>query len=146
MTPYFIPDETIKNLIINKARAGVDVRIILPHVADKKFVYTVSRNNAEKLLKYGVKVYTMVSSFVHSKIVLTENSAIVGSINMDLRSFYQQFESAVFTNEVSVLKDINKDFENTIAFSKQIDEKNMRRKKVSYRMLAGLFNLISPFM
>ncbi|MBQ9792149.1 MAG: cardiolipin synthase [Clostridia bacterium] len=146
MTPYFIPDETIKNLIINKARAGVDVRIILPHVADKKFVYIVSRNNAEKLLKFGVKVYTMTSSFVHSKIVLTENSAIVGSINMDLRSFYQQFESAVFTNQVSVLKDINKDFEKTIAYSKQVDEKNMRRRKVFYRMLAGLFNLISPFM
>lgn len=146
MTPYFIPDETIKNLIINKARAGVDVRIILPHVADKKFVYTVSRNNAEKLLEFGVKVYAMTSSFVHSKVVLTENSAIVGSINMDLRSFYQQFESAVFTNEVSVLKDINKDFEKTIKYSKQINEKNMRRRKLSYRMLAGLFNLISPFM
>ena len=146
MSPYFIPDETITNLLINKARSGVDVRIILPEIADKKFVYVVSRNNAEKLLASGIKLYTMTSSFVHSKIVLTENSAIVGSINMDLRSFNQQFESAVFTNEKTVLNDITLDFINTINHCKQITTQNARRNKLFYRMLAGLFNLISPFM
>ena len=146
MTPYFIPDETITNLIINKARSGVDVRIVVPEVADKKFVYIVSRNNVEKLMQYGVKVYTMTSSFVHSKIILTENTAIVGSINMDLRSFNQQFESAVFTSEISTLKAIEQDFNNTINHSQQITSKSMRRNRLHFRILAGLFNLISPFM
>lgn len=146
MTPYFVPDETIINLLKNKARSGVDVRIILPDIADKKFVYIVSRNNAEKLMRYGVKVYTMTSSFVHSKLVYTENSAIVGSINMDLRSFNQQFESAVFTNETSTLKQIANDFEFTINHSKEIIKKNKKRNKISFRIIAGLFNLVSPFM
>lgn len=146
MTPYFIPDETIINLIKNKARSGVDVRIILPEVADKKFVYIVSRNNVEKLVDYGVKVYTMTHSFVHSKVILTENSAIVGSINMDLRSFNQQFESAVFVSETSTLKAIAKDFKYTINHSQQILGKNKKRNKLHFRILAGLFNLISPFM
>lgn len=146
MTPYFIPDETITNLIINKARSGVDVRIILPEVADKKFVYIVSRNNVEKLISCGVKVYVMTSSFVHSKVMLTENSAIIGSINMDLRSFNQQFESAVFVTEQATLKEVEKDFYSTINHSQQIDEKSLKRNKPHFRVLAGLFNLISPFM
>ncbi len=146
MTPYFIPDETITNLLINKAKSCVDVRIILPDVADKKFVYIVSRNNAEKLMEYGIKIYTMTHSFVHSKIVLTENSAIVGSINMDLRSFNQQFESAILTNEKSTIEDITKDFVNTINHCELITSKNRKRNRVLYRILAGLFKLISPFM
>lgn len=146
MSPYFIPDETITNLIINKARAGVDVRIILPDIADKKFVYIVSRNNAEKLINSGVKVYTMTSSFVHSKVFLTETSAIIGSINVDLRSFNQQFESAVFTDDATVLDDVNKDFEYTFNRCEEITKKNCKRNKLSFRILAGLFNIISPFM
>lgn len=146
MTPYFIPDETLTNLLINKARSGVDVRIILPDVADKKFVYIVSRNNIEKLIKFGVKAYTMTHSFVHSKVILTENSAIVGSINVDLRSFNQQFESAVLTNETSTLEAIQKDFDYTISKSEEITSKNQKRRNPFFRIFAGLFNLISPFM
>jgi cardiolipin synthase len=146
MTPYFIPDETLTNLLINKARSGVDVKIILPDVADKKFVYIVSRNNIEKLIKFGVKAYTMTHSFVHSKVILTENSAIVGSINVDLRSFNQQFESAVLTNETSTLEAIQKDFDYTISKSEEITGKNQKRRNPFFRIFAGLFNLISPFM
>lgn len=146
MTPYFIPDETIKNQLLNKARSGVDVRIILPEVADKKMVYFVSRNNAEKLMKAGVKIYTMTSSFVHSKVMLSENSAIIGSINTDLRSFYQQFESAVFTSEKQTINEVEKDFIKTINHSKEITEQTKKRNKLYYRLLVGLLNLISPFM
>lgn len=146
MTPYFIPDETITNLLINKARSGVDVRIVLPDIADKKFVYTVSRNNVEKMLSCGIRAYTMTSSFVHSKIILTENSAIVGSINMDLRSFNQQFESAVYTNEIETMEQVMKDFIKTFSHCEEITQSNMRRNKFSHRILAGLFNLISPLM
>ena len=130
----------------NKAQSGVDVRIVLPDVPDKRFVYVVSRNNAEKLMESGVKFFTMTSSFVHSKVVFTEKCAVVGSINMDLRSFYQQFESAVFTSDKQTLVDIEKDFNWTIKRSKQITEKNRKRNKLWFRIKAGLFKLISPFM
>ncbi|MBR2909376.1 MAG: cardiolipin synthase [Clostridia bacterium] len=146
MTPYFIPDETILNAIVNKAKAGVDVRLVLPSIADKKFVYIVTRNNAEKIMDSGVKVYTMDNSFVHSKVVVTESMAIVGSINMDLRSFNQQFESAVLTNEKSTVSAVQKDFDFAFKYSKKIEEKDKKRNKVAYRSLAGLFNIISPFM
>lgn len=146
MTPYFIPDDAIVNLLIAKAESGVDIKIILPDVADKKFVYTVSRNNAEKLLEHNIKIYTMTHSFVHSKIVLNENSVIVGSINMDQRSFYQQFESAIYTTDFEILKQVENDFDNTISYSLKITPFNMKRRKLTNRMVAGLFRIISPFM
>lgn len=146
MSPYFVVDDTITNLLINKAISGVDVKIILPDIADKKIVYLISRNNAEKLIKHGVKLYTMRNSFVHSKILLTENSVVVGSINMDLRSFYQQFEDAVYMNDSGVMKKIEMDFEETISKSMYIDKSLMKRNRLSFRMMAGIVNIISPFM
>lgn len=146
MSPYFVIDDTITNLLINKAKAGVDVRIILPDIADKKIVYVISRNTAEKLTKFGIKLYTMKNSFVHSKVMLTENSAIVGSINMDLRSFYQQFESSVYLNDKQTLLDIEKDFENSFNISTFIEDKNLKRNKLSFKLFASIINLISPFM
>ncbi len=146
MTPYFICNDTLTGLIINKALSGVDVRIILPGVPDKAAVYGVSINNAEKLIEYGVKVYTMDDSFVHSKLVLTENAVIVGSINMDLRSFYQQFECAVYTNDASVMSSVLDDFEMTFKDSTLIDQESKRRRNIFHRMFAGILQLVAPLM
>lgn len=146
MTPYFIPDETLINLLQNKAKSGVDVKIFLPEIADKKFVYVVSRNNAEKLMPSGVRLFTMNDSFVHSKVLLTENSALIGSINMDVRSFNQQFESGVVTNQAETISEILKDFTNTCNNATEINEQNKKRNSKLFRATAGLFNLISPFM
>jgi len=146
MSPYFVVDDTINNLLINKAKSGVDVRIILPEIADKKLVYIISRNNVEKLLDSGVRVYTMKNSFVHSKVMLNEKSAIVGSINMDLRSFYQQFESSLYLNDKQALLDIEKDFIDTFDKSIIINKNNMKRNNFAFRLMAGVINIISPFM
>ncbi len=146
MSPYFIPDETILSLLETKAKSGVDVKLILPDIADKKFVYYVSRSTAERLIEHGVKVYTMTKSFVHSKVVLNENACIVGSINVDQRSFTQQFESAVLTNDKSTLKQVHLDFEKTISTSHEITSKNKKSNNLFHRILAGIFRIIAPFM
>ena len=146
MTPYFVTEETITNLLIQKAKSGVEVNLILPSIADKKFVYIVSRDYAERLISSGINVYTMDNSFVHSKIICNESCCIVGSINVDHRSFNQQFESAVYTNDNNVLQEIKNDFETTITQSTKITPEKRKRNNIFYRMFAGLFRLISPFM
>ena len=146
MSPYLVLDDSIKNLLINKAKSGIDVRIILPEVADKKIVYTITRNTAEKLMLEGVKCYTMKNSFVHSKVVLTENSAIVGSINMDLRSFYQQFESSIYLTDSNTMDAIEQDFLDTFNKSTEITKSNMNRRFLTFRIMAGITNILSPFM
>ena len=146
MTPYFIIDDGMTDLIINKALSGVDVRIVLPDIPDKAYVYSVSRNNAEKLIDYGVKVYTMTNAFVHSKIVQSENCVSVGSVNMDLRSFYQQFECSGYTDDKGVMADVLEDFNQTFEVSVMITDKNKRRKNVFRRIQAGFMQLFAPFM
>ena len=100
----------------------------------------------EKLIDYGVKVYCMKASFVHSKLLLTENSVVVGSINMDLRSFYQQFECAVYLDDYEVRKTVEADFNQTFSDSLLITEKNKLRNHVFYRMFAGVMQIFAPFM
>lgn len=146
MSPYFIVDDAIKSLLISKATSGVDVRIVLPEVPDKTYVYLVSRNFAEKLTDYGVKVYIMKHSFVHSKIVMNESKVCIGSVNMDLRSFYQQAECAVLTNNKGVIDGVNLDFESTFNDSYLITpEKKLRNNRLT-RAVVGILQIFSPFM
>lgn len=146
MTPYFIPDSTIAELLCNQAMSGVDVRLLLPGIPDKRMVYTLSRNNAERMLESGVRLYCMKNAFVHSKVLLTESAAVVGSINMDLRSFYQQFECAVLSDDPGFLADIQKDFDTTFPDCEEITKKNQRRNNPLNRFWAGLLRLVAPLM
>lgn len=144
MTPYFIPDDSVVQALINKALSGVDVRIILPSVPDKYYVYLVTRDNAEKLIKYGVKIYYFKDSFVHSKLIVTESCAVVGTVNFDMRSFYQQFEDAVLTDDYSVVTAITEDCENTFT---DCDNPQKAAKNGLVKTVAiALLRLVSPLM
>lgn len=144
MTPYFIPDESIAQLLVNKALSGVDVRIILPSVPDKYYVYLITRDNAEKLIKYGVKIYYYKDSFVHSKLVITESCAVIGTVNFDMRSFYQQFEDGVLTDDQSVVAEISEDFERTFP---DCDNPDKAAKNGLVRTVAiALLRFVSPLM
>lgn len=144
MTPYFVPDESFTQCLINCALCGVDVRVVLPSVPDKKYVYVLTRDNAEKLIKYGIKIYYLKDSFVHSKIMASEECAAVGSANLDMRSFYQQFENAVIFDNKETLKSVFDDFENLFSDCDcpQLPSKNGLIKSVAVKAL----NLIAPLM
>ena len=144
MTPYFIPDEPFFNLLMNKALSGVDVKIFIPEIADKNYVYIVSRTNAEKLIDYGVKVYTVNNTFLHAKVVMSESVVATGSINVDLRSFYQQFENAIYTNDKDFIFEVQKDFINLENKSTLLDIKGKR--KALYKIYAGFMQLFAPLM
>ena len=143
MTPYLVPDDAIFNMLVNKAQSGCDVRIVLPAKPDKPYVYIVTLDFAARLMDKGVKVYLMRDSFVHSKVVLCDYCAVVGSINIDLRSFYQQFESALYTNDEGVLKAVEEDFENTF---KVCDSLTKKKNNARNRFLAMLLKVVSPLM
>lgn len=146
MTPYFIPDEDTAALLAQKALSGVDVRIVLPEVPDKAYVYRVSVDSAERLLQSGVRVFKMRHTFVHSKVVFSENCVSVSSVNIDLRSYYNQFENGIYTNDNGVLCDVLRDFENVFKVCSEITEENSTRNKLFPRMVAGILRVFSPLM
>ncbi len=145
MTPYFVPDDTITNLLASKALSGVDVRIVLPGVPDKAYVYLVSLDNADKLKESGVKVFTMSDAFVHTKSVLTEKCAIIGSANFDLRSFFQQYENALYTDDAGVMRGLERDFMQTFP---ECVQRNLRpvQKGPLRSLLTAVLQIFSPLM
>ncbi len=145
MTPYFVPDETITNMLTSKARSGVDVRIVLPGVPDKAYVYLISLDNADKLTRSGVKVYTMSDAFVHTKSVLTENCAVIGSANFDLRSFFQQYENAVYTDDKTVMRGLEADFEATFPECVQRNYVNGKTRPLR-TLLTAILQIFAPMM
>lgn len=143
MTPYLVPDDAVSDVLANKAQSGVDVRIILPDVPDKAVVYKVTLNNAKRLAERGVKICLMKDSFVHSKVVLSDYCAVIGSINIDMRSFYQQSESALYTDDKEVMAQVAADFEGAFRECRSLEE---RGNATMGRALAGILNIISPLM
>lgn len=145
MTPYLVPDEETMHLLKSKALSGVDVRLILPGIPDKSYVYVVTLDNARKLEECGVKVLLMRQGFVHAKVVYSENCVSVGSANIDLRSYYNQFENGVYTDDPGFMQEVEQDFEDTFAVSNDLDQKIVRYPLCN-RILSGFLRLFSPLM
>lgn len=114
-TPYLILDMDMYNSIALAAKRGVDVKIVIPEIPDKKSVYQVSLLNAKKLLQEGVKVYTYTPGFMHGKVCLIDDKmALVGTMNTDYRSLYFDFEYGVLMQDVDAINDIKQDVEDTL--------------------------------
>ena len=143
MTPYLIPDGELFTLIKTKAMSGVDVRIVLPAVPDYPFIYRVTRSNAEKLMAHGAKVYFVRGMFVHSKVMLTENCVTVGSVNLDMRAFYQEFDNGIYTDDKSVMADALDDFKKVFAAN---GESTCEKHNVFSRFITALLRIVSPLM
>ncbi len=143
MTPYLIPDGDMLSQIKLKAQSGVDVRIVLPGVPDYSYIYRVTRSNAERLLKYGVKIYYARSEFVHSKVMLSENCLVVGSVNMDMRAFYQEFDNGVYTDDKTARDAVLSDFQGI--FKNNEPSTRLTRNPITL-LAACILRIVSPLM
>lgn len=146
LTPYLIIDTNVVYALTLAAKRGVDVRIVIPGIPDKKIVYTLSESYVELLVKEGVKVYRYTPGFVHSKVFVSDdNIATVGTINMDYRSLYLHFECGAYLENVDVIKDIKSDLVETIEKSSEIS-----KKEATPSLLKGiwqaLLRLVAPLM
>ncbi|WP_309122400.1 cardiolipin synthase [Paenibacillus sp.] len=105
-TPYLIPDRSLLMALKTAALAGVDVRIVIPGVADSKVTLWASLSFVEELLQTGVRIYRYRKGFMHAKIVVVDDHfATTGTANMDLRSFFDNFEiNAAFFDEKIVAR------------------------------------------
>ncbi|MEE0949178.1 MAG: phospholipase D-like domain-containing protein, partial [Streptococcus equinus] len=93
MTPYLILDSEMEHALCFAAERGVDVRIIMPGIPDKKVPYMLAKTYFRKLMRSGVKIYYYTPGFIHAKVFISDDSkAVVGTINLDYRSLYHHFE------------------------------------------------------
>ena len=111
MTPYLIISDSVNTALCNAAKAGVDVRIITPHIPDKPLVFELTRSHYEPLLEAGVQIFEYTPGFVHAKNMVADDlCAVVGSINLDYRSMFLHFEDAVLLYRDPTILDVKRDF------------------------------------
>ena len=145
-TPYLIIDTDMINALTLAAKRGVDVRIIIPGIPDKKIVYSLSESYIEPLVKYGVKVYRYTPGFVHSKMFLADdNIATVGTINLDYRSLYLHFECGLYLENVKCIKEIKNDMIDTLDKSKEVSRKEARPPFLK-AVRQAILRLVAPLM
>ncbi len=144
MTPYLIIDYRMKEALILAAKRGVDVRLITPHIPDKKLAFGLTRSNYMALIKGGVKVYEFTPGFVHAKVFLSDDrTAVVGTVNLDYRSFLYHYEDGVVMYQTECLKDIAADFEETFSRSALQTEEDAK-KSVVWRGLCEIAKIFAP--
>lgn len=147
-TPYFLPNEPVLFAIKTAAKAGVDVRILCPLRSDARFVEWASRSYLREAYEAGVKVYLYQAGFLHSKVMVCDDSiTTTGSTNVDFRSFENNFEANAFIyDEGMAIRMRNvflRDQENAILLSDLPQRIHPSFKK---RLWESLIRLMSPLL
>lgn len=146
-TPYLIIDQVMLNALSLAAKSGVDVRIITPHIADKWWVHMVTRSYYQKLIAAGVKIYEYLPGFIHSKVIMADDKVgIVGSVNLDYRSLYSQFESGVWMYRSSALNEVKADFLRIEELSRLIEADEYDNIRWYLRLVRAILRLVAPLM
>ena len=141
-TPYLIIDYRMREALVLAAQRGVDVRLLMPAVPDKKTAFALTRSNYYTLTKAGVKIYSYTGSFVHAKsFVADDDVAIVGTINLDYRSFLFHFEDAVFMYRTQAVKELKKDMDECFALSALVSEEEAKKNVVT----RGFYEVLKLF-
>lgn len=147
LTPYLVLNYEMQTALELAAKRGVDVRIVLPGVPDKKTIYWLSQSYYQTLIQAGVRIYQYTPGFLHSKCVLCDDEiATVGTINFDYRSFYHHFECGVFLYRADAIADIKKDMEETFAESELITMEWCKKKFVKTNVIGPVLKLFSPLL
>jgi cardiolipin synthase len=146
-TPYLVIDSTVTMALTMAAKSGVDVRIITPHIPDKKSVFEVTRAYYEELLESGVKIYEYTPGFVHGKLfVVDDEYATVGTVNLDYRSMFLHFENGVLLYETPSVMDIKADFLSTQDMSLQVSLEACKQVPFPRRLLRDLLRVFAPLL
>lgn len=144
-TPYLIIDDEFKNALVIAALQGVDVRIITPHIPDKKLTFNITRSYYRDLLRAGVKIYEFTPGFIHMKMFIVDDIyATVGTINLDYRSFYLHLENTTLFINNSAIKDMKKDYLDTINQSQLVTYSDYKKHSAIKRFLWGVLRVFSP--
>lgn len=147
VTPYLIIDNTMKSMLQMAAKSGIDVRIITPHIPDKKYVHPVTQYNYTELLEAGVKIYEFTPGFCHSKLFISDDSvATVGSVNMDYRSFVFHFECGAWICDNSTVMDIKEHFFSLMDRSKEVTLSRWKKRPILVKFTQAILHLFAPFM
>ena len=143
-TPYLMLGDDLMAAMLAAARRGVDVRIIMPGIPDKKLIFRMSRSFYQALLNGGVKIYEYTPGFVHAKSFVSDDRvATIGTVNLDYRSLFLHFENNSLFYRSGIVEKIKEDFLATQALCSEVQPYD--KKRYSRRWAVdGLLRIFAP--
>lgn len=146
-SPYLILNESISMALITAALSGVDVRIVVPGISDHIVVFWGSRSYYPELIEAGVKIYEYKKGFIHAKSMVVDTEIVsIGTANMDMRSFLQNFEINGLIYDKKIAMKVEKQLMIDMKNSKQVTAVDIKNITLSQQLKASLSRLFSPIM
>ncbi len=145
-TPYLIIEDSMRDALATAAAGGVDVRIITPYIPDKKNVKILTYYHYGVLLEAGVRIFEYKPGFIHAKTMLTEDSAIVGTMNMDYRSFHLHYECGVWICNHEIISEIKDDLLATMEESHEVVLEEWKTRPLYIKIYEKVLNVFSTLM
>ena len=142
MTPYFCPSDKLLSALAFASRRGVDIKIIIPHIPDKKYAFEISKAYARSLIPCGIKFYEYTPGFMHAKNAIFDGKCFIGSYNFDFRSTHFNHECGImFEDEIT--DEAEKDFDACLALSSPFTETKISPVK---KFIVFILKIFSPLM
>ena len=141
-TPYYAVEESMQKALCIAADSGVDVRLMVPAIPDHKLTYMVAETYWGELMRHGVKIYKYTPGFLHSKSVMVDREvALIGSTNMDYRTFQLHYECAVLFYHMDVVEELLEDMDDIMAKSERYTLEEWNKRSLLRRLFADILKL-----
>lgn len=146
-TPYYAVEESMQQSLCIAADAGVDVRLMVPAIPDKKYAYKVAETYWGELLEHGVKIYKYTPGFIHAKSVLVDREvALIGSTNMDYRTFQLHYECATLFYKMPVIEELLEDMDNIMEQSSLYTMEEWKKRGFFRRVTSSILRLFDIWL
>lgn len=146
-SPYFIPNESIYDALKKAALSGKDTRLLLPGISDSKIVNAAARSYFKDLLSCGVRIFLYQKGFIHAKtMIVDQNLSIVGSANMDGRSFDLNFEINAVVYSKKICGELSEAYLNDINYSEELSANEWEKRAWWRELLDDIARLLSPIL
>lgn len=147
VSPYFVPDTSIIHALQLAALRGVDVRILLPEKPDKRMVWLSSFASLDEVQSTGVKVYRYQAGFLHQKVWLVDDDcALIGTANLDNRSFRLNFEIGVIANDRTFAAQVAEMLEQDFKHSRLLPHGEVAKRGWLFRLAVRCSYLFAPIL
>ncbi|MDO6764882.1 cardiolipin synthase [Agarivorans sp. 1_MG-2023] len=146
-SPYFVPDESLQMALVTAANRGVEVNLILPARNDSFLVRYASHSFYQQLLDAGVNIFKFNGGLLHTKSLLIDQQvALVGTVNLDMRSLWLNFEVTSIIDDKDYAKDLYRIMQHYLQQSSKVDAIAWRKRPVYRRLMENIIHIFSPLL
>ncbi len=146
-TPYLAVSQNFIDTLCRVAKSGVRIALLVPWRLDHWYVFEVTRSHFLPLIEAGIEIYRYLPGMMHAKMIVVDDAhALIGSINLDNRSFYIQYEDGVWLSGNHVVSEVKKDIEKAISESCRVSIEEIRKGGILRNAFGLLLRIFSPMM